>query len=80
MTTQPKPKNIKDLIFFVFLFLVCIIGSVGIFLFAVGIETGHPIIIAAMRSLLDNFYLVFFSLLFFNGVIFYLYKQGQPKK
>ena len=76
---QPRKKSLKDLIFFLSLFFICMIGSVGIFVFAVGLETGHPIIIAAMRSLMDNFYLVFFSLLFFNVAIFYLYKQSQSK-
>ena len=73
--TQPKPKNIKDLIFFICLFLICIAGSVVIFLFAVGIESGHPIVVGAMKALLENFYLVFFSLLFFNVILFYIYKN-----
>ena len=77
---QPKPKNIGDLIFFIFLFATCIAGSVGIFLFAVGMESGHPIVVGAMKALLDNFYLVFFSLLFFNVVIFYIYKQRTTPK
>ena len=73
----PKPKNLKDLIFFATLFFICIVGSIGIFLFAVGLDAGHPIVVGAMKALLDNFYLVFFSLLFFNVLIFYIYKQRK---
>ena len=78
--TESKPKNWKDLIFFTFLFVVCIAGSVGIFLFAVGLDTGHPIVVGAMKALLENFYLVFFSLLFFNVILFYIYKNRSTPK
>ena len=76
---SPKPKNLKDIIFFAAMFVLCILGSIGIFIFAVGIESGNRIIVGAMQSLLDNFYLVFFSLLFFNVVIFYIYKQNRSQ-
>ena len=73
----PKTKTFKDFIFFLTLFVVCIVGSIGIFIFAVGLESGNAIVVGAMKALLDNFYLIFFSLLLFNLFIFLIYKRKR---
>jgi hypothetical protein len=74
--TQPYRKfTPKDLVFFVFLLIVCVIGSVGIFWFAVGVESGNRIIEGFMKSLLNNAVGIVAVLLLCNVFLVLYYKK-----
>jgi|CXWL01.1.fsa_nt_gi hypothetical protein len=67
----------KDIIFFVFLFVVCIAGSVGIFWFAVGINNGNVIMKNFLKALLDNAAGIIAALLLFNLFLAVYYSKRR---
>ena len=71
----------RDLIFFTVLFLACIIGSIAIFLFGVGMETGDPIVRNVMKVLVANSFWVFVAFMLFNAAVFgtYRLRKKDPK-
>ena len=67
----------KDLIFFLFLLLLCVAGSVGIFWFAVGVESGNRIIQGFMGSMLHNAVGIVGVLLLFNIFLVVYYSKKR---
>ena len=76
MRPDSKPSR-QNIIFFTVMFAACIIGSVAIFLFAVGIEVGDPIIRTVMEVLVKNFALVLVAFGAFNAAVFGAYWLRQ---
>lgn len=78
---MPQPGLYKkitpqDALFFIFLFVLCVAGSAGIFWFAVGIENGNAIMKSFMKSLLDNAVGIVIILLLFNlFLVLYHFKK-----
>ena len=72
-----KKFTTKDAIFFAFLFVVCVAGSIGIFLFAVGIENGNAIIKTFLKSFLDNAIGIVGALLLFNIFLAVYYSKRR---
>jgi hypothetical protein len=66
-----------EILFFVFLFVLCIAGSAGIFWFAVGIENGNRIMQGFLRSLLDNAAGIVTVLLLFNIFLVLYYSKKR---
>lgn len=67
------------IIFFTILFTACVLGSIGIFIFAVGLETGNRIVSFTMRSLLENATAVFVLFGIFNALVFWIYMKNKKK-
>ena len=72
-----KKFTTKDALFFAFLFIVCVAGSVGILWFAVGIENGNTIIKDFLRSFLDNAVGIVCALLVFNIFLAVYYSKRR---
>ena len=68
-----------NFIFFTALFSACIIGSIAIFLFGVGMETGDPIVRHVMEVLVANALLVIITFVLFNALMFWIYRLGKRK-
>ena len=69
-----KPtSNKQNTVFFTVLFTACIAGSIAIFLFGVGMETGDPIVRNVMKVLLKNTFLVMVAFVLFNAAILWTY-------
>jgi hypothetical protein len=66
-------------IFFTILFAACILGSIGIFMFAVGLETGNRIVTFTMRSLIENASVIFILFGVFNAFVFWFYLKNKQK-
>ncbi len=64
-------------IFFTILFAACILGSVGIFIFAVGLETGNRIVNFTMKTLIEHATVVFVLFGIFNALVFWVYMKGR---
>lgn len=67
------------IIFFTVLFTACVLGSVGIFIFAVGLETGNRIVSFTMQTLLENATVVFVLFGIFNTIVFWIYMKNRKK-
>ena len=74
---EKSPK--QNVVFFTILFAACILGSVGIFIFAVGLETGNRIVNFTMKSLIENALVVFILLGIFNAIVFWVYLKYKKK-
>jgi hypothetical protein len=72
---QYRKITAKELLFFVFLLVVCVVGSVGIFWFAVGVESGNRIIKGFMQSLMGNAVGIVAVLLVFNILLVVYYSK-----
>ena len=79
MMSQTSYKKItpKDALFFAFLLAVCVVGSVGIFWFAVGIENGNTIMKNFFKALLDNAVGIVIILLLFNLFLVVYYSKKR---
>lgn len=66
-------------VFFTILFTACIVGSIAIFLFAVGLETGNRIVNFTMRTLLENSLIVVGLVIVFNAAVFLVYLKNKKK-
>ena len=76
MNSKPLKQNI---VCFSVLFVSCIVGSIAIFLFGVGMETGNPIVRSVMKVLVENVFLVLAAFVFFNALMFWVYRLGKRK-
>ena len=74
---QFRKFTLGELAFFMFLLIVCIAGSIGIFWFAVGIENGNRIIEGFMQSLLRNAAGIVVVLLLFNIILALYYSKKK---
>jgi hypothetical protein len=72
-----KKVTPRDILFFAFLIVVCVLGSAGIFWFAVGIESGNRIMEGFMRSLLGNAVGIVVALLLFNIFLVFFYSKKR---
>lgn len=72
-----KKFTYKEVLFFLFLFILCVAGSVGIFWFAVGIENGNRIIQNSLKALLDNAVGIVVILLLFNLFLAVYYSKRR---
>jgi hypothetical protein len=72
-----KKFSPKELAFFLFLLVLCVAGSIGIFWFAVGIESGNRIMEGFMRSLLDNAVAIVAVLLLFNLFLVFWFSKKR---
>ncbi len=78
--TKPQPQNpIRHLITFSVMFIACLLGSAAIFIMAVGLETGNPIINNVMRLLIDNAIWVFGAFGIVNLMIWLIYQKQKGK-
>ena len=75
---DPKPLK-QNIVFFTVLFASCIIGSIAIFLFGVGMETGNPIVRNCMKVLVENVFWVMAGFVLFNALIFWIYRLGKRR-
>ena len=76
--TGPYKKfTAKEALFFVFLLVLCVAGSVGIFWFAVGVENGNTIMKSFLKSLLDNAVGIVVILLLFNLFLVVYYSKKR---
>jgi hypothetical protein len=79
-TTSPQEKSPKqNAVFFAILFTACILGSIGIFIFAVGLETGNRIVNFTMKTLIENAAIVFILFGIFNLIVFGIYVKSKKK-
>ena len=69
----------QNIVLFTVLFVSCIVGSIAIFLFGVGMETGNPIVRNVMTVLVENVFLVLAVFVLFNVLMFWLYRLGRQK-
>lgn len=77
---QSKDKSPQQhAVFFTILFTACMVGSVGIFFFAVGLETGNRVVNFAMRTLLENAMIVVGLVAVFNVAVFMVYLKNKKK-
>ena len=67
----------RHIVFFTVLFTACILGSIGIFIFAVGLETGNRIVNFTMKTLIENATVVLLLFSLFNVVVFWVYLKGR---
>lgn len=72
-----KKFTVKDVLFFVFLTLICIIGTVGFMWFAVGIGNGNRIMTGFLKNLLRNSIGIVIMLIIFNVALAYFYSKKQ---
>lgn len=72
-----KKFTIKDALFFAFLFVICVVGSVGFLWFAVGMENGNVIIKNFLKSFLDNAVGIVAVLLLFNIFLAIYYSKRR---
>ena len=77
MIMKPTVRHALD---FAFMFTACLVGSVAIFIFAVGMETGNNAINQMMRSLVDNVMWVLAAFVFFNVFMFLIYFRNKKGK
>ena len=73
---DPKPLK-QNIVLFTVLFVSCIIGSIAIFLFGVGMETGNPIVRNVMKVLVANVFWVLAGFVLFNALMFWIYRLGK---
>jgi hypothetical protein len=76
--TQEKSPQ-QNVVFFTILFTACILGSIGIFIFAVGLETGNRIVNFTMKSLIEHAAIVLTLFGLFNVVVFLVYLKHKKK-
>ena len=69
----------NPIVFFTILFTACILGSIGIFIFAVGLETGNRIVNFTMRALIENAAMVFVLFGIFNALVLWVYASNKKK-
>jgi hypothetical protein len=80
VTNQPSEKTSKqNVVFFAILFTACILGSIGIFVFAVGLETGNRIVNFTMKTLIENVVVILILFGIFNAIIFWIYMTHKKK-
>src|SRR5690242_4813612 len=73
--TSPK----QNIVFFTILFAACILGSIGIFIFAVGLETGNRIVNFTMQTLIENAMVILALFGIFNALVFWIYLKNKKK-
>ena len=76
-TKEKSPQ--QNVVFFSILFAACILGSIGIFIFAVGLETGNRIVNFTMKTLLENALVILVLLGLFNAFVLGMYFQNKKK-
>lgn len=67
------------MVFCTFLFITCLVGSIAIFVFAVGLETADPIINHVMTVLIENAVLVVAAFGLFNSFLLWSYFRNKKK-
>ncbi len=72
-----KKFSPRDAAFFVFLFILCVAGSVAVLWFAVGVENGNQIVKDFMRALLDNAVGIVAALILFNIFLVFYYSKKR---
>lgn len=70
-----KKFSARDAVFFAFLFIICVAGSVAVLWFAVGLENGNVIVREFLRSLLDNAVGIVVALILFNIFLVLYYSK-----
>ena len=75
----PQSNRTKDLFFFIFLFVLCLLGSIGIFFVAVGLENGNRIVEGAMKALLAHALWIFALFILLNIALVLLYTWQKAK-
>lgn len=77
MVSKGKYKKFGayDVLFFCFLFVLCVAGTVGFMWFAVGIENGNIIMKNSLKALIDNAPGIVLVLLFFNVFLALFYSR-----
>lgn len=78
-TQSPEKSPKQNIVFFTILFTACILGSIGIFIFAVGLETGNKIVNFTMKTLIENAAIVFILFGVFNAIVFWIYMSNKKK-
>lgn len=73
-----KP-TLANSIFFTILFISCLLGSIGIFIVAVGIETGNRIVVDTMTKLIANAGWVIALFGIFNVCVWLVYRKGLKR-
>ena len=69
----------RHFVFFSILFVACILGSIAIFVFAVGMETGNNIVNDTMTMLIRNSIWVLLLFGTFNACVWLIYRQQRRK-
>ena len=69
----------RHLVFFTILFAACILGSMGIFIFAVGLETGNRVVNFTMKTLIENATVILLLFGLFNLIVFWVYLTHKKK-
>lgn len=72
-----KKFSLYDIVFFVFLLVLCIAGTIGFMWFAVGIENGNKIMTNFLKSLLKNSVGIVAALIIFNFFLAYFYSKKR---
>jgi hypothetical protein len=81
MTFLPESRPpAHNLLMFIIMFSLCIIGSIGIFVFAVGMETGDKIVESMMTSLIEHAAYVIGLFVLFNLLILGMYWKRKGTK
>lgn len=70
-----KKFTAYDILFFCFLFILCVAGTVGFMWFAVGIESGNVIMKNSLKALVDNAPGIVIVLLVFNMLLALFYSK-----
>ena len=81
MPQSPQPSSAaRNFCMFALMFVTCLLGSVAIFVFAVGMETGNKVSNAMMSYLVANATLVLAAFVFFNVFVFFVYTCNKNKR
>lgn len=72
-----KKFSPRDAVFFAFLFIICVAGSVAVLWFAVGVESGNQIVKDFMRVLLENAVWIVLALILFNIFLVMSYSKKR---
>ena len=78
MTFTPK-STAHNFVAFMIMFASCIIGSIAIFCFAIGMETGNRIVTSMMAALVEHAAYVIGLFILFNIVIIGMYWKRKGK-
>ncbi len=72
-----KKFTLYDVLFFCFLFVLCVAGTVGFMWFVVGIENGNSIMKGSLKALVDNALVIVAVLIVFNVFLALFYSRKR---
>lgn len=72
-----KKFTASDVMFFIFLLAICVVGTVGFMWFVVGIENGNAVMKNSLRALAKNAPSIVIALLVFNVLLVYFYSRKK---